>query len=334
MTDSTETSNKDKAPTVADLNLGAPIGPDLSEIYRSIEAGNRPQGMQQLVAQGSEQAGLIPSTPSVRPGSLAATSRMESFQTAMTSPGDRDAELPDTEQGSPSKNAGTVEHLTSTTSDDVTKSDDEIALKTTQDQTPDATTAAAAAPTVLPPSTNTPTAQPKPAPGPDLTSTSPKPAATNASTEATPAPETTSTTQAAAPTTGAATTTAATTTTAAAPTTAATATTTTATTAPAQPKIQPPPKVPVVFDFPPDNAAARHNAREKEKTTKALKTWWKGFVGGDKEKKEEADDKDAFSEKVVPQPNGVFGVQLAKSLEYASVQISTTRPDGSLYVWG
>ena len=31
---------------------------------------------------------------------------------------------------------------------------------------------------------------------------------------------------------------------------------------------------------------------------------------------------------------GVFGVELRESIEYASVQISTTGDDGALYVWG
>jgi len=31
---------------------------------------------------------------------------------------------------------------------------------------------------------------------------------------------------------------------------------------------------------------------------------------------------------------GVFGIPLAKSIEYASVQVSTAGPEGALYVWG
>lgn len=47
------------------------------------------------------------------------------------------------------------------------------------------------------------------------------------------------------------------------------------------------------------------------------KTWWKGA------KSEAVDDGPV-----------VFGVSLAESIKYASVQISTAGVDGKLYVWG
>ncbi|WVR00062.1 hypothetical protein IAU59_007204 [Kwoniella sp. CBS 9459] len=63
---------------------------------------------------------------------------------------------------------------------------------------------------------------------------------------------------------------------------------------------------------------------DRERRTQGLKTWWKGFREHEKEEEEEA-------QAAGP---GVFGVPLAQSIEYASVQVSTSGPDGSLYVWG
>ena len=51
-----------------------------------------------------------------------------------------------------------------------------------------------------------------------------------------------------------------------------------------------------------------------------LKTWWKTF----RERPEGSSDPG----------RGVFGVPLAESIDYASVQISTAGQDGALYVWG
>ncbi|OCF75947.1 rho GTPase activator [Kwoniella mangroviensis CBS 8886] len=62
---------------------------------------------------------------------------------------------------------------------------------------------------------------------------------------------------------------------------------------------------------------------ERERRVQGLKNWWKGF----RESEQSGGPSNA------PR-RGVFGEPLAESIEYASVQVSTNGPDGSLYVWG
>lgn len=90
----------------------------------------------------------------------------------------------------------------------------------------------------------------------------------------------------------------------------------------------------IVFGFP----ANDEPGKEKAQITSSLKTWWKGFSGGGAGKPGQgpgqARGKGKEREKGLEVPKGVFGVLLEKSLQYASVQISTTKADGGLYVWG
>ncbi|OWZ61765.1 rho GTPase activator [Cryptococcus neoformans] len=66
------------------------------------------------------------------------------------------------------------------------------------------------------------------------------------------------------------------------------------------------------------------SSRESDKErAQGLKTWWKGF-----REREAAGDKQWSDGRVV------FGVPLEISTQYASVQLSTSGPDDSLYVWG
>ncbi|WRT68463.1 uncharacterized protein IL334_005439 [Kwoniella shivajii] len=78
-----------------------------------------------------------------------------------------------------------------------------------------------------------------------------------------------------------------------------------------------------------DNSPAYLGASEPIRKTSSrdsdrqgLKTWWKGF------REQEG------NEPTNATGRGVFGEYLADSIEYASVQVSTSGPDGSLYVWG
>lgn len=60
---------------------------------------------------------------------------------------------------------------------------------------------------------------------------------------------------------------------------------------------------------------------DKERA-QGLKTWWKSFRDKNEPTQDSSDDRQ------------VFGIALAESLQYASVQISTAGTDGELYVWG
>ncbi|WVW85559.1 hypothetical protein I302_107597 [Kwoniella bestiolae CBS 10118] len=62
---------------------------------------------------------------------------------------------------------------------------------------------------------------------------------------------------------------------------------------------------------------------ERERRVQGLKNWWKGF-----RENEQSGGQSSGARR------GVFGEPLAESIEYASVQVSTNGPDGSLYVWG
>lgn len=61
------------------------------------------------------------------------------------------------------------------------------------------------------------------------------------------------------------------------------------------------------------------------------KTWWKGF----RDRPEPQKNGSSLEQTVLrADGRGVFGVSLSRSIEYASVQISTANPEGELYVWG
>lgn len=69
---------------------------------------------------------------------------------------------------------------------------------------------------------------------------------------------------------------------------------------------------------------------ERERNMQGLKTWWKAFSTGQRPPAQQS---------FRPAPRTmttrtVFGVPLNKMLSYASMQISTSAPDGSLFVWG
>lgn len=69
---------------------------------------------------------------------------------------------------------------------------------------------------------------------------------------------------------------------------------------------------------------------EREQNTLGLRTWWKGFTQRDTLPTER-------SFRRAPQTMNtrrVFGVSLPRVLTYAAMQISTSAPDASLYVWG
>lgn len=64
---------------------------------------------------------------------------------------------------------------------------------------------------------------------------------------------------------------------------------------------------------------------ERERNVAGLKNWWKGFS---------QQGVNNVSSPAKSEHRKVFGVPLADSLEYASVQISTAASDGALYIWG
>lgn len=69
---------------------------------------------------------------------------------------------------------------------------------------------------------------------------------------------------------------------------------------------------------------------EREQNTLGLKTWWKNFTQRDIPPAEK-------SFRRAPQTMNtrrVFGVSLGRVIDYAGMEISTSAPDGSLYVWG
>jgi len=64
-----------------------------------------------------------------------------------------------------------------------------------------------------------------------------------------------------------------------------------------------------------------------------LKTWFKS-LGRDRSDSQTSADGYVSGRSGGSKYPGVFGVELKESIEYASVQISTTGTDGALYVWG
>lgn len=77
---------------------------------------------------------------------------------------------------------------------------------------------------------------------------------------------------------------------------------------------------------------------ERERNVQGLKSWWKGFS----QQQQQQSSSSSFQGKTaatsasgaLADSRRVFGVPLVESLEYASVQVSTAGPNGSLYVWG
>lgn len=92
------------------------------------------------------------------------------------------------------------------------------------------------------------------------------------------------------------------------------------------------------------HAEKQKDVNEREQSTQGLKTWWKAFsqrqppasaattsvtsTGGSA-----LPHPPAFR-KTVATPGKVFGAPLSRVLTFAAMQISTSDPDGSLYVWG
>ena len=77
------------------------------------------------------------------------------------------------------------------------------------------------------------------------------------------------------------------------------------------------------------------SSRDSDKErAQGLKTWWKAFSGKDEPGGSGAAASGSRAGEGGGQYGGVFGVPLQQSINYASVQISTTAEDGALYVWG
>ena len=77
------------------------------------------------------------------------------------------------------------------------------------------------------------------------------------------------------------------------------------------------------------------SSRDSDKErAQGLKTWWKAFSGKDEPGGSGAAASGSRAGEGGGQYGGVFGVPLQQSINYASVQISTTADDGALYVWG
>lgn len=131
--------------------------------------------------------------------------------------------------------------------------------------------------------------------------------------------------------------------------------TTTTTTAPLNPRDgaiihdprpTPLPRPSVVHNFPQDERSLSTSKRqkEKEKTTLSLKTWWKNFSSSGSGSSPNSGSNSAGAQAGKRTRKGslgegygegeVFAKTLEVSLRYASVQISTTRADGGLFVWG
>lgn len=74
------------------------------------------------------------------------------------------------------------------------------------------------------------------------------------------------------------------------------------------------------------------SSRDSDKErAQGLKTWWKSFSGNHDTPGGGSGSRPGGAQ---GHHGGVFGVPLQQSIEYASVQISTTAEDGALYVWG
>jgi hypothetical protein len=81
---------------------------------------------------------------------------------------------------------------------------------------------------------------------------------------------------------------------------------------------------------PPMERKTSREMTEREESSLNLKNWWKSFKSRDQPPAER-------SFRRAPQTMNtrrVFGVSLSRVLTYAAMQISTSAPDGSLYVWG
>ncbi|BEJ17278.1 hypothetical protein CspHIS471_0606790 [Cutaneotrichosporon sp. HIS471] len=81
---------------------------------------------------------------------------------------------------------------------------------------------------------------------------------------------------------------------------------------------------------PPVERKLSRQMTEREQSSMSLKNWWKSFKSRDQPPTER-------SFRRAPQTMNtrrVFGVPLSRVLTYAAMQISTSAPDGSLYVWG
>ncbi|KLT39469.1 RhoGAP-domain-containing protein, partial [Cutaneotrichosporon oleaginosum] len=69
---------------------------------------------------------------------------------------------------------------------------------------------------------------------------------------------------------------------------------------------------------------------EREQSSLSLRNWWKTF----KTSSEPVPERSFRRAPQTMNTRRVFGVSLSRVLTYAAMQISTSAPDGSLYVWG
>jgi hypothetical protein len=80
------------------------------------------------------------------------------------------------------------------------------------------------------------------------------------------------------------------------------------------------------------------DSTERETSTQGLKNWWKTFSANRPATPSPPPYQPSFrhgtATTTTMSTRRVFGVPLQRALSYASMQISTSGPDGSLYVWG
>ena len=108
------------------------------------------------------------------------------------------------------------------------------------------------------------------------------------------------------------------------------------------PRPTPLPRPSVVHNFPQDERLSTSKGqKEKEKTTLSLKTWWKNFSSSSSGSNSGPTSAGQAGKRARKGSMGegygegeVFAKTLETSLKYASVQISTARADGGLFVWG
>lgn len=72
---------------------------------------------------------------------------------------------------------------------------------------------------------------------------------------------------------------------------------------------------------------------EREKNTQGLKTWWKSFTQGSGPERNTT-ERSFRPPTTTMNTRRVFGADLRRVLTFAAMQISTSAPDGTLYVWG
>lgn len=73
---------------------------------------------------------------------------------------------------------------------------------------------------------------------------------------------------------------------------------------------------------------------EREKNTQGLKTWWKSFTQSPSVPERNVHERSFRPPTMTMTTRRVFGADLRRVLSFAAMQISTSAPDGTLYVWG